>query len=189
MNTLAAVFAGSPCALPHVTWPIEPHGDESLAGFIGRTADHNGLRDPSALLADAGLGRPKGFGRIARHAGDLEPLATLLAVQPAWVESHRHDACRDAHAKNTIDFHGALLRKIHVDHSVRRVGPTAIRTLPYHREVWHIRTLAACTQTGELLLENCPEPGCGASLAWSGHKRLGRCSDPECPGGTATSPT
>lgn len=189
MNLLATVFAGPSAALPHVTWPIAPHSDESLAGFVDRTADHNGLRNSSALLADAGITRLKGWGRLARHTGDFTALTELIAAEPAWVRSRRHRTPLEVNSKHVLDFHGALLRTVHFDHDIRRAGQTAIQTRPYHREIWHISTLAACTETGELLLECCPAPGCAAPLAWSGHKRLGRCDDKDCPGTPASPPT
>ncbi len=184
MNILATVFGGSTPLLPHVTWPVVPYDDESLAGFVARTCANNGLRNPSVLIADAGIRLTKGFGRLARTSRDLSALGTLLAVDPSWVENRRHpmpDARRGARGQ-WVEFHGAILRRAHLFYSSPRVAPSAILEGRYHREIWHVYTLAACGKTGELVVDSCEHPGCGKFLSWVGTEGVGSCSDPYCKG-------
>ena len=89
VNVLAKTFGGAIGVLPHLTWPIVPHDDESLAGLTTRTSAHNGIWTPSVLTADAGLRLPKGLGRLPIVSRDLGDLATILAVEPSWVEGRR----------------------------------------------------------------------------------------------------
>lgn len=184
MSVLSAVFGGSTPVLPHVTWPIEPHDDESLAGFTARTCAHNALWNPSVLTRDAGLHLPNGIGYLPRVSRDLSNLATLLAVDTTWVETRRHRTLNERRGVNgqRVDFHGAALRRAHVDYNLQRVAPTAIIDQAYHREIWHVVTLPACTITGELLVDECPDPGCGMALRWIGPKGIGCCEDALCGG-------
>ncbi|MBB5711874.1 hypothetical protein FHT02_003126 [Sphingomonas xinjiangensis] len=181
MSTLANVFGGGADILPHVTWPIIPRDRESLAGFTDRTCNHNALPSP-VLLADAGARLPKGLGYLARSSRNLASLATLLNVDASWVEDRRHTSVKDSAGGHhlSINFHGAKLRRVHLDYSVRRVAPTAIEEDCYHREIWHVFTLGACAATGELLVEACQRPDCGKPFGWSGHRSVGSCADPEC---------
>lgn len=55
----------------------------------------------------------------------------------------------------------------------------------YHREIWHVFTLAACATSGELLVEACQQAG-GKGFGWSGHRWMGRCADPDCRGTAAS---
>lgn len=188
MNVISALFASGCPTLSHVTWPISPHHDESLAGFTDRTCDHNGLWDPSVLIADAGLRLQRGFGHLARVTCELSAIATLLKVDPTWVENHRHRTTNEKRGGQgmLIDFHGATLRRAHLDYLLRRVVPTAIQEKAYHRDIWHVFTLPACATSGEFLVESCQQPGCGKDLEWSGHRRIGCCTNSDCEGTAAS---
>lgn len=184
MSRLAATFGGAVPILPHVTWPIIPHDGESLVGFTVRTCAHNGLWNPSVLVADAGIRLPKGVGHLPRVSRNLLDLAKLLDIDPDWVERRRHRSMdeRGGRKGSFVDFHGATLRRVHLQYDSPRIAPTAMCQQKYHREIWHVVTLPACGFTGELLVEACEQPGCGKALAWAGTGGIGQCSDPHCTG-------
>lgn len=184
MNQLRTIISGSAPVLDRVTWPLAPYDDESLAGFTARTCVYNGLWKPSVVLADAGINLQSRVGHLPRFSGNLSALALLLALDPQWIENRRH---RNSDGKvNTsgsiVDFHGAALRRAHLDYSAQRVAPSKLRKVPYHREIWHVLTLAACAETGELLVGACQVPGCSKTFGWGGPRGIGHCLNARCDG-------
>ncbi len=170
--------------LPHVTWPLVPEADESLVGFVARTCHHNGLWNAKPLMDDVGLRVSRGIGHLPRVAADLTGLATVLAVDVEWVEERRQGSARSPSAR--VNFHGAALRREHLDCSNVAAAPQFLQQHGYHRDEWLVSTLAACSISGEWLVQHCQQPGCRAPLRWLGPKGICRCADPDCRDANAT---
>lgn len=176
MNVLPASLRGSVAPLDHVTWPITPYQDESLPGYVARTCHHNGLWSTKTLTEDAGIRSSKGVGHLPRLSSGLGSLPTLLAVEETWLETRRHLGDRG----QRVNFHGAALRRVHFDYSTVSVVPTAMHERGYHREIWLISTISACSNTGELLASSCPHADCGQPINWLNSKGVAQCANQAC---------
>ncbi|MGB7407297.1 MAG: hypothetical protein WA908_02230 [Pontixanthobacter sp.] len=69
-------------------------------------------------------------------------------------------------------FNGLILPTTIIEKRERRFSPAGLKIAPYHRELWDLRLLPACLETGEILTSTCRNPECtGSSLRW--RKTLG----------------
>lgn len=171
------IFSTQTTPLPHVTWPVEPIPGESVAGHLVRSASHNAISRPSVLTVDAGLPPHQRIGSIAASSHSLSGLATMLAVDPEWLDRNRHPVLtttRGGSAK-TVIFHGATIRRAHLEENTRLFSPAALRESAHHREAWHIASLPLDLPTWTVLSEVCPHEGCGRSPGWSRTKGLAVC--------------
>ena len=184
MNARACLLNPLVATLPHLPWLLAPYVDESLASFTGRHCAYNALHNPLVVINDAGLLLTRGYGYLPRASGDLSELATILGIDRQWVEAHRHGSVTGRHGGSgaIVDFHGATLRRAHMNYSIRRIAPSLVQKTPYHREIWHVHTLAACAETGEMLVERCQADGCDKELVWNEVRGIGHCSNAACPG-------
>jgi hypothetical protein len=171
------IFCRQAPLLPHVAWPVEPLEDESLAGLLLRSASHNAISRPSILTTDAGLPSHQRIGSIAASGHPLRGLADMLAVDAMWVEEHRHPILSTARGGNakTVLFHGATIRRAHLEEGVRLFSSAALADSPHHREAWHIASLPVDVPTWTMLTDRCPHEDCGRTLGWTRTKGVAIC--------------
>lgn len=165
--------------LEHVTWPCVPFDDESLLGFLTRTADHNAIHDPRLILRDAGFTSHRCYG-VTRSNLPADRLSKLLNVDMSWMNRVRHRVVSNNKSKGPqyLDFHGVTISDRHLDYRSRLVAPTDLRAECYHREIWTISTLPFSTSSWEFLLSHCPS--CCRPLTWAPAWGIGRCNWPDC---------
>jgi hypothetical protein len=144
--------------------PPFPEPDESLLGWITRSADDHAYRSVSRALRKAGfrLLRPEGLPMYGRTIA--ERLSFLLKAPENEVEARVYEAIPRDKGQDQIDFFGSKIRRAYRETTVRRVSPRALSTSCYHRAIWEIRIFGFCTDTRELLLSSCPV--CGKRLGW-----------------------
>ncbi|WP_240230039.1 hypothetical protein [Devosia lacusdianchii] len=104
------------------------------------------------MLAFAGLGRKKPES-IAFAGPDVVPrLEHLMGLPPNTLARHMHATLEDGR----VDFFGVPLRDIFIERIPRRVSPAALRSSPYARAIWQIRTFGFDPETLDPLIAACP---------------------------------
>ena len=144
--------------------PPVPEPDESLLGWVTRAADDHAYRSVSQALHKAGFrrARPESLpmhGRIIAN-----PLSFLLKTPAEEVEARVYDAVPRDKGQDQIDFFGSQIRRAYRETTSRRVSPRALAQSAHHRAIWEIRIFGFCTETRELLLDECPV--CRKRLGW-----------------------
>jgi hypothetical protein len=134
---------------------IQPN--ESLAGYIVRLSQANGLRGRTQLLHMAGLtsgfdGRPDSLDRLASltctDVCDLQQ----ASFAPVATDPKRHS------------FNGSPVSRAHLLTEGARTCPACIEEDGYASRFWHLRAYAACHRHGALLVDRCLR--CRRSLSW-----------------------
>jgi len=127
--------------------------DESLSGLVARASGANVYERTSDMLAFAGLGRKKPES-IAFAEPDVVPrLEHLMGLSPNTLSRHMHSPL----AGGRVDFFGVPLRDIFIERIARRVSPAALRSSPYARAIWQIRTFGFDPATLDPLVATCPQ--------------------------------
>lgn len=155
--------------------PVVPYPDESLAGLVVRDAERFRLSNPMRLFVRIGASRQGVASFVASHwsADRRERLRVLLSLEEAVLARMENAATRPGYLRVLGEpLHGAL-----VTLPFRRFCPDCLDEACYHRQVWDILPLDACTRHGKRLVCDCP--ACGKTLTWDSGV-LHRCSSPDC---------
>lgn len=139
--------------------------NESLAGYVIRLGQANGLRGHGQLLHRVGL--TPGFD--ARTA-DLGRLASLACTDLSDLQ--KASLAPLAAAPRRQSFNGAPITRAHLLTTGARSCPACIEEKGYASRLWHLRAYAACHLHGAVLTDQCPQ--CKGPLSW------GRTSLHEC---------
>ena len=160
--------------LKRVMWGLSPYPDESLLGFIARTAEHNVLESTYAITRQAGQAHANRTTTAVSPAIRQEELAYILRIDPCEV-SRRSYVHPEGELKR--DFYGVTLRYTDVESKVRRFSPSSLQHAPYHRAAWDCRLLPFCPESWDFLLGACHQ--CNAQQLWriaNGVTSCDRCS-------------
>jgi hypothetical protein len=149
----------SEAAVPvRLLFKCSPLPGESLSGLVARVARANHLSNAHPLLAAAGLSM-SGHSLIGTPSDDeFGRLAGLLRLTTEELEPHRIRADGERRTFNQSDLRSAHLMPL------RRVAPASLQLASYHRAIWHVRPLAFCDETWDILIQSCPN--CRARLHW-----------------------
>lgn len=171
----SGIFSAMPAVLPHVCWPLETIEDESLVGHIARTARHNAIGKLSVLTTDAGLPPHQTVGSIAASPHSLAGLGRMVVADEAWMSSREHRCVTVSESSNKPigRFHGAIVRRAHLEYSRRLFSPTALQASEHHREAWHLATIAVDIPTWTFLCDACPS--CQQTLGWRRTRGIAFC--------------
>jgi transposase len=160
--------------------PVEPHADESLAGFVVRATARNHLRNPHAALRDAGILTT----RLLKSLSSRSPaLADRIA---AWAGTENVVAIanmfnRPIDGRNGwIDFFGEPLRAFYRLPGRRRIAPATLKKVGRVKAMWGLGPFSFDTVTKERLIDACPQ--CCRPLGWTqtyGIAYCDHCSRPE----------
>lgn len=156
--------------LKRVMWGLTPHADESLLGFIARTADHNVLESTFAITGQAGQVHGNRTNSAISQAVRQNELAYILRVD------HEEIARRSyVHPEGEVkrSFFGLTLRYTEVEAKLRRFSPTSLRHSPHHRAIWDCRLLPFCPESWDMLSSECHR--CGAQQLWRSATGISRC--------------
>lgn len=112
---------------------------------------------------------------VASHwtAERRERLRVLLGLEDAVLARMENAAARPGYLRVL----GEPLHRALVTLPFRRFCPDCLDEACYHRQVWDILPLDACTRHGTRLVCDCP--ACGKPLTWNSGV-LHRCSSPDC---------
>lgn len=141
-----------------VRFPLQPHENESLPGYLARVAAWNVLEGPKALLRMAGVaGNSELADQVAARA--LEFTRELGISQASLL---RMVVVGDAPGSAEVSFFGAPLRRNMVRTKVRHVAPASLRISNHHRATWQVSAISWCPETWDPLIDKCP--ACGQKL-------------------------
>ena len=130
---------------------VEPIAGESLLSLVARTAHANVMPKLAGFLADAAIcGLPAFTPFTAAH--QARPLAELLNVQVAEVESRLHPLHPNQSLKDARVWAGLRIRRGAIEARARRVAPAALAYSPHHRLEWTHRALSFCPETLQQLI-------------------------------------
>lgn len=139
---------------------IAPYPDESLAGFLIRLAERNGVQSPKVLASS--IGSPfSTVEAVAKRAFDLSPMSKAIGVDISTLEgmtywpTGRADEVR--FLGTTVDVGMILLKH-------RRACPQCMQEMQFHRAVWDLRIATACPVHKVRVIDRCQK--CGRHLLW-----------------------
>ena len=155
--------------------PVVPYPDESLAGLVVRDAERFRLSNPMRLFVRIGASRQGVASFVASHwtTDRRERLRELLGLEEAVLARMENASARAGYLRVL----GEPLHRALVTLPFRRFCPDCLDDACYHRQVWDILPLDACTRHGTRLVRDCP--ACGKPLTWDSGV-LHRCSSPDC---------
>lgn len=150
----------------------QPYDDEMLASVVARATRANVLGSTQIILRDVGLDLSHP-GTVGQEIGDLAPrLATTVGCDRVQIERLIHPYLSDDR-DSLVRWGDGTLRRSDLILDRRRISPAAVSRVPYVRALWQCRHLPYDAETGELLLEACPD--CKATLRWSRAWGVGTC--------------
>ncbi len=133
--------------LKRVVFPQHPRSDESLIGFLSRTAEWNILEAPSDLLDGIGSANCK---LLSLH--QRADLAHTVGSRPSQIE---------AAFERTF---GTGLSPHYLSYTARRASPAFLDRYNHARAAWHVKPLTFCSRSWEMLIDDCPS--CRTPLRW-----------------------
>ncbi len=142
-----------------VLFPLTPFDDESLPGFLARTAAWNVLESPWDLVTPLAAQRPH---LMSAASFDSYALAEAVGVPHPRLVGMIVDG--PSQRNGALNFYGRTVPRFWLDFRRRRFSPSSLRNSPHHRARWMVGALSFCPESWELLIEKCHE--CNASLGW-----------------------
>jgi hypothetical protein len=140
---------------------VDLRSDESLLGFLGRSAERMMLPRVEDLIAASAEtrvslsdfhGAGSGEGAVAKACG----------IELGELQRRRH-VKRNAKAFGAA-FDGQIIDTRLLNWRHPRVAPSTYRRLGYHRAAWDIQFLSFDTESGEALISGCPR--CATPFSW-----------------------
>lgn len=130
-----------------------PMLDESLSGLIARAAGTNMYERTSDILAFVDLGRQHPESIAFTDASNANKLSDLLGIPVESITGRFHRRLD----RNSVDFFGVPVRDVFIERLTRWVSPAGLRSSPYARAIWQIRTFDFDPTTLDPLVSQCPE--------------------------------
>lgn len=148
--------------LPPLPIPTTPFADESLPGLLARACARNGYDCLSTVFRDITKARLTWV--ASRWDIDHENLALRIGCEKFELENRHHHGIAFDFTPSLDNFLGSPIRsRLHIGF-VRRFSPSALRLSAHHRAAWTLKPLLYCHETGEALIERCPE--CQREMGW-----------------------
>jgi hypothetical protein len=140
--------------------PVEPHVDESLAGFVVRATARNHLRSPHSALMEAGIKTTR-LGSLCSQPPSLaRPIAAWAGTQNVEMLARMFHRPIDGR-RGWLDFFGEPLRAICRQPGKRRIAPATLKKRGYAKAIWTLHPLSFDPSTKERLIDACPQCGRG----------------------------
>lgn len=131
-----------------------------MPGGLARSIRLNVLERSAIALSDAGI--------PSLHPGLVQMMAPEGMIRLAdFIGCDAGDLIRQAGIRHdrSVEFDGLHLPRGDIELERRRVAPTTLGTLPFHRSSWLMRTLPFCPVSLERMVDTCPR--CEVALGWS----------------------
>lgn len=144
------------------------HPDESFNGAVARWAASVWVERMLDITRFAGASYGNRPSAEAANESKIRLLAEEMKVDPEELIKRSRPLIAD----RGIDYgrtlvNGLILPTTIIEKCTRRFSPAGLRIEQYHRELWDLRLLPACLETGEILTNSCENPECTeTSLRW-----------------------
>lgn len=139
-----------------------PLVDESLDGLVARVASRTGLTNVRLVSAHGGVEHGHRPQLATTGWDDMPALAKLLEVDVAELRLRAHPLSADGTRRA---FFGTSVPQAMLQTRIRRFSPAALLTSEHHRALWQLR-LPFDVDTGEVLVDRCPDPECATVQRW-----------------------
>jgi hypothetical protein len=153
-------------------FPLEPKLDESIRGYLARTADWNCFDSRTDLLRLSGITYVR-RDLSDRIAAEISPVSGLLGIRSEALRRILNPTI-DGNPE-VIDYFGLSFQRRRFEFKNRRVSPASLATSSHHRARWQIKLLPFCPESWEHLIDTCPSEACGKPLRWSDCLEIDRC--------------
>jgi predicted DNA-binding transcriptional regulator AlpA len=144
-----------------VLFPLEPLPDESIAGFILRTARWNYLDCASLLRSINAVHSSMSIWACVASAPAEAASRLGTSLQEIKLRAYAPSAPGEKHM---IDYFGTPLERYRLNLHTRRISPESLRVSVHHRANWEIAALNFCPESWEFLIDQCPR--CRGKLTW-----------------------
>lgn len=155
-----------------VLFPLEPKVDESIRGYLARTADWNCFDSRTDLLRLAGLTYVR-RDLSDRIAGEISAMSAVLGIRSTSLRRILNPVVDGNH--EVLDYFGMPFQRRRLEVKGRRLSPVSLRASVHHRARWQIKQLSFCPESWEQLIETCPSEACGRPLRWADCLEIDRC--------------
>lgn len=155
-----------------ILFPLEPHLDESIRGYLARTAEWNCFDGRSDLLRLAGITYVR-RDLSDRIAAEITAVSGLLGLRSGKLRRILNPMI-DGNAE-VVDYFGMPFQRRRLEIKNRRISPASLRVSAHHRARWQIRLLPFCPESWEYLIDTCPSEHCGKPLRWGDCLEVDRC--------------
>lgn len=140
---------------------VEPHHDESLIGFLARTASRNAIPNPYRIIRAYGIDAST-LEAVATKPVDLKAFAKLTGQPAATLERMAYLPTQN---KGRVNFLGHPIDREFVTVQHRRYCGRCLEEAPYHRALWDLSVVTLCPEHGVELLCHCPQ--CSRKVGWT----------------------
>jgi hypothetical protein len=155
-----------------ILFPLEPMVDESIRGYLARTADWNCLDSRTDLLRFAGLTYVR-RDLSDRIAAEITAASDVLGISGGALRRILNPTIGGN--PEIVDYFGLPFQRRRFEFKGRRVSPASLARSSHHRARWQIRLLPFCPESWEHLIDQCPSRSCGKPLQWAGCLEVDRC--------------
>jgi hypothetical protein len=155
-----------------ILWPLEPMLDESIRGYLARTADWNCFDSRTDLLRLVGLTYVR-RDLSDRIAAEITATSGVLGIEGEALRRILNPTIGGN--PEVVDYFGLPFQRRRFEFRDRRVSPASLRRSAHHRARWQIRLLPFCPESWEHLIDRCPSERCGKPLRWAGCLKVDRC--------------
>ena len=143
-------------------WPLHPYDDESLRGFVGRSASHNRVR-ASSILGEARIGDHYKFIRGDLTTDQQRILSEVLSITVNQTSEMLYR--RTAGRSSMITFQARAFGIARQLKTGRRISPASLEVRPYDRAIWEVKDLPFCPASMDILTSRCSK--CERDLRWN----------------------
>ncbi|EGY02502.1 hypothetical protein AZA_90701 [Nitrospirillum viridazoti Y2] len=141
---------------------MAPFHDESLIGFVTRTAAENGCSRTFDLVRAWARPNTTLFAYLTAPDLDMAAIGDFLAMTPDEISAMAY--VRPDMDEKSVVLMGAMVSRDFVNPRRKHLCPHCCQDEPYHRRLWDFAAAVACPVHGTLLIHECPD--CGKALTW-----------------------
>lgn len=142
-----------------------PISGESLAGYVVRVAERNGMESWHSLFTHAGIRAPspQSLRVLLVDQAQLPALSRFIGVPLEPVARLGYQAVPNLTKIRAVIWRGFRVPTAALRDAQAPLCPQCVRESPHLRQEWDWRFVAACPDHGRLLLDRCP--ACGSAIA------------------------
>lgn len=141
-----------------------PLPDESIAGYLVRVVERNGMESWQSILTYAKVHPDqRTFAWLLTDHGRLPQLAAAIGVGLDVIAPILYRPVPNLTKVREVYWHAQRIPTTYLRLMHAPVCPECLRESPHLRQAWDFKFVAACPRHRRLLLAQCPE--CGAKIA------------------------
>ncbi|ESQ83990.1 hypothetical protein AEAC466_09605 [Asticcacaulis sp. AC466] len=146
---------------------------ETLHGYLRRVANANHMPTMRSLFVLLGISVESERTRASQMLADLPRMTAILGQDAETIRELI--PVFNVKSGQTAEFHRLKIRDLYINHNGRRVSPSGLQVSSHHRFEWDLLPLGFCAETWDLLIDRCPQDGCGNRLTWAGRGAIHLC--------------